>query len=112
MIHNTIQIALKLPGGNEVLQPQELTNNGFTNLASFITPLLNIVFYVVIFIAFYYLIWGAFQYMMAQGNKEEIGKARARITWAIIGLLVTLMAFFIATFVSQIFPPDKGGLPF
>ena len=84
----------------------------FKNLGDIISGLLNIAMYVAIFLAFYYLIWGAFQYLMAQGNKEELGKARARITWAIIGLAIVLMAFLIAQFMGQIFSPSKGGLPF
>ncbi|MBI4035691.1 hypothetical protein HY383_01955 [Candidatus Daviesbacteria bacterium] len=113
MIHNTVvKIALKLPGGNEVPQPPELTNLGFNNLASLISGLLNIVFYLAVFFAFYWLVWGAFQYILAQGKKEELGKAKARITWALIGLIVILLAFIITKFAAEIFPPSKGGLPF
>ena len=80
-------------------------------LGVFVTEILNVIFYIAVFLAFYWLIWGAFQYLMAQGNKEELGKARARITYALIGLFVTLLAFFIAKFVSEIFKPT-GGVPF
>ncbi len=113
MIHNTIQkLALTLPGGNVVTGPDALKAKGFVDLASFISPLLNIVFYLAAFFAFYWLIWGAFQYMLARGEKEGLAKARARITWALIGLMVVFMAYFIAKFASEIFPPSKEGLPF
>jgi len=72
---------------------------------------LNIALYIALFIAFYYLVWGAFQYIVASGKKEELAKARARITWALIGLIVVLLAFFIAKFAAEILQP-KGGLPF
>lgn len=84
----------------------------FSNLSDFLSPLLNIVLYIAAFFAFYWLIWGAFQYILAQGKKEELGKARARITWALAGLLVIFLAFFLAKFAAEIFPPTKGGLPF
>lgn len=115
MIHNTIQqLAIKLPGGNEVKGPSELTSSprSFTDLSSFISPLLNIIFFIAVFWAFYYLVWGAFQYIVAGGKKEELAKARSRITWALIGLIIIFLAFFVAKFVSEIFPPGKGGLPF
>lgn len=113
MIHNTIlQLALKLPGGNEIIQPQELTDKGFVNLASFISPILNIIFYVSVFLAFYWLIWGAFQYMLSSGKKEELAKARLRITWAIIGLIIVFLAYFIARFGAEIFTPPQKGVPF
>lgn len=107
-----MKLAIKLPGGNEVSPPSELTQKGFTDVASFISPFLNIIFYIVTFITFYFLIWGAFAYIMARGNKEELSKARARITWAIVGLAVVFLSYSIARFASEIFPPTKGGLPF
>lgn len=84
----------------------------FKNLGDFLSGILNIVFYVAIFLAFYFLVWGALSYIMAQGQKENLAKARARITWAIMGLIVTLLAFFIAKYVSEILQPTTGGLPF
>ncbi len=103
-------LALKLPGGNEITGPENLNKN-FTNLASVLSNLLNIAFYVAVFLAFYFLVWGAFAYIMAQGKKEDLAKARARLTWAIIGLIVVLLAYLLAKFASEIFPA-KGGLPF
>lgn len=108
-----MKLALTLPGtGNTIPQPSGL-NPDFKDLASFITPLINIVFYVAVFMAFIWLVWGAFSYIMAQGQKENLAKARARITWAIIGLMVVLLAYFIATFASEILPsrPSPGALP-
>src|SRR3989338_5535831 len=100
MIHNTdARLALTLPGtGNTVTQPSELTAKGFVNLASILSPLLNIVFYLAAFFAFYWLVWGAFQYILAQGKKEELAKAKARITWALVGLIVIFLAYIIAKF--------------
>lgn len=106
------ELAIKLPGGNEVPMPSGLkTPSGgtFTDLASFISPLLNIVFFIVTFWAFYYLVWGAFQYILAGGKKEELAKARSRISWALIGLIIIFLAFLVARFASEIFPPLKGG---
>ncbi|OGE28322.1 hypothetical protein A2867_04910 [Candidatus Daviesbacteria bacterium RIFCSPHIGHO2_01_FULL_40_11] len=104
------KLALQLPGGNTIPPPTGLKPD-FQDLASLITPLLNIIFYLALFLTFYYLIWGALSYIMAQGQKENLAKARARITWALIGLMVTLLAFFIAKFIGEVFTP-KGGLPF
>lgn len=109
MMHNTIQkLALGLPGGNTVTSHSSLKPQ-FVNLASFITPLLNVIFYIAGFFAFYWLIWGSFQYLMARGEKEGLAKARARITWALIGLLFIFMSFFIAKYASEVFPPLQIG---
>ena len=82
------------------------------SLGDLISVFLNIVFYAAGFLAFFYLVWGAFSYIMAQGKKEDLAKARARITWAIVGLMIILLAFMIAKYAATIFPPTTGGLPF
>lgn len=101
---------LNFPGGEAVPNPVPQ----FGNLASLISLFLNIAFFAAVFLTFYFLIWGAFQYIMAKGDKESLAKARARITWAIVGLLVVLMAYFVAKYAAQIFPPQggEGALPF
>lgn len=104
-------IALKLPGSQAIPSPSGLKSE-FKDLAGFITPLLDIVFFSAVFMAFFWLAWGAFAYIMAQGKKEDLAKARSRILWALIGLAVTLLAFFIAKFISEVFEPTTGGLPF
>lgn len=105
------KLALQLPGGNTIEKPTDL-NPSFQDIGSFITPLLNIVFYAALFLAFFWLAWGAFAYIMAQGKKEDLAKARSRISWALIGLVIILLAFSIAKFVSEFFKPNIGGLPF
>lgn len=88
------------------------------NLSDIISLFLAVAFYAAIFMAFYYLVWGAFNYIMAQGKKEDLAKARARITWALIGLIVVFMAYFIARFVTEILGSNitggtaGGGVPF
>ncbi len=109
-----MKLALTLPGFSPIPQPSglkpEFTNNT-ANLASILTPLLNIIFFLAAFVSFYYVIWGAYSYITAQGKKEDLAKARARITWAIIGLIVVLLAFSFSQFIANKFMP-QGGIPF
>lgn len=106
-----MKMALTIPGFSPIPSPEGLKAE-FKDLASLISPGLNIVFYVATFLAFYYLVWGVFQYILAGGKKEDLAKARARISWALIGLIVVFASFLIAKYASEIFPPSKGGLPF
>lgn len=106
-----MKIALKLPGGNTISPPEGINKN-ITDLGSLVSVFLNIAFYAAMFLAFFFLVWGAFAYILASGKKEDLAKAKARISWAIIGLLVVFLAYFIAKFASEIFTPGKGGLPF
>lgn len=81
------------------------------NLSAVLSPLLQVAFLAAAFLTFAYLVWGAFQYITASGQKENLAKARARITWAIVGLIVVLLAYLVITFGSEIFP-SKTGVPF
>lgn len=105
-------LSLTLPGQTPVAisNPPGLKAE-FVDLASFLSPFLNIIFYIAAFLAFYYLIWGSFQYILAKGEKEGLAKARARMTWAMVGLVVVFSAYFIAKFGFEIFP-SRGGAPF
>lgn len=93
----------------------------FASGGNLIAGILEIAIYAAGFLAFFYLVWGAFQYIMASGKKEELQKARSRMTYAIIGLMVVLLAFFIMKYASEFFTPqvtlpagniEKGWLPF
>ena len=84
----------------------------FDKLSDILSGLLNIALYIGAFLAFYWLIWGAFGYIIAKGEKEALAKARGRITWALVGLIVIFLAFILARFAGEIFPPGIGGLPF
>ncbi len=93
------------------------SNNPVPNLnvttgGELFSRLLETAFYVAGFLAFFWMVWGAFQYIMASGKKEELQKARSRITYAIIGIAVVILAYFIMKYVSEILPTQTGGLPF
>ncbi len=102
-------LTLKL-GGYEVSSPSDLKPE-FTNLSSIISAILNIVFFIAVFIAFYWLVWGAFQYIAAGGNKETLAKARGRMIWALVGLVIIMLAFAASKFFAEVLKP-VGGLPF
>lgn len=97
---------LRLPGVNTSTKIFPLT----TKLGGFISSLFEVVILIAVILSFFWLVWGAFHYLFAGGNKEELAKARGRITWAIVGLILVLVAFLIAQFTVQIFGP-KGGTP-
>lgn len=114
-----MKLALTLPG-NYTIQPSTDLYSKFVNnapLASLISGILEIVLYLAVFLAFFWLCWGAFQYLISRGNKEEVAKARGRIIWALVGLVIILLAFTLTKYFGEIFPvnspsPAQGGLPF
>lgn len=40
-------------------------------------------------------VWGAVQMILSGGDKEAIAKARSKITWAIVGVTLLALSYFI-----------------
>lgn len=47
-------------------------------------------------------LWGAIQMILSGGDKEAISKARAKITWAIIGITLMSLSYFIFQLLQDI----------
>lgn len=102
-------LALKVPGFTDQYSgPPNLRSvfdpNTFT-LGAFLSELLPIVLYIATFLSFIWFVWGAFQWIFSSGNKEAIAKARSRITYALVGLAITLISLFIANYAQDIIKP-------
>lgn len=50
-----------------------------------------------------FIIWGGYQYMLAMGDSGKLGKAKTAITNAIIGLVISIGASTIVSFVLGVF---------
>lgn len=59
-------------------------------------------FFFVGIVAIFMLIFGGFKFMFSGGDPKEVEGARHVITWAIIGLVVVLLAFFIINILGYI----------
>ncbi len=104
-------IAQSLPDLQDVFKASPVTSKFPTGkLGEVLSAASTVVFYIVLFLAFYWLVWGAFQYLFAGGNKENLAKARARITWALVGLVIVILAYLVTQWAAGIFP-IKGGVP-
>lgn len=108
---------MNFPGFNTPLNLQKAVPNlkfpATFKIADLVSIFFEIAVFTAAFMAFYWLIWGAVQYIMAGGKKEDLAKARARITWAIVGLAVVLLSYLIATYAGEVFPsrPGPGASP-
>jgi len=48
-------------------------------------------------------LWGAFEWITAGGDSSKVGKARDKITQAVIGLILMVGSFVIIAYVGQVF---------
>jgi len=80
-----------------------LPTGGLTDLQSIIKWGTTMLMITAVILAIYFLIWGGIGWITSGGNKDKIQLARKRIIYAVIGLLITISAFFIVNFVGHLF---------
>lgn len=96
-------LALTLPGGQTVTAPAGLPSGGLSTVSQVIGNAVTIMIIVAAVLSLIFLIWGGIQWSGSGGDKAKVTSARARITYAIIGLVVALLAFFIINIISYFF---------
>ena len=70
-------------------------------LPQIITGIIRILFALIGIVAVVVIIVAGFRMVLAQGNETSLTKAKESITWAIIGLIVSLMAFSIVAILQR-----------
>lgn len=76
--------------------------NPATTIGSLLSNVLTIIFVLAAILVLFMLVVGAFQWITSGGDKEGVGKARDRITHALIGLAILALAFLIVQVVGQV----------
>lgn len=102
------KLVLDLPGFGNINNPPVLrfSGNENTTLGYVTSEFFTVLFYGGAFLMFAYMTWGIFQYLFARGEKEQLSKARHKISWAILGFIVLIASVFIAQYARSIFESD------
>jgi uncharacterized membrane protein YidH (DUF202 family) len=89
--------------------PDNPENYDINSIKALITNIGQMALTIVGGIAIIYIILGGYQYFTAFGNEEKATKAKTTITWAIVGIVVIILAKVILMEVWSILtntPPD------
>lgn len=107
----SLQIALAGPNDASALLGQSLTNvnttdNAWTQLGTIINYFLTLLGLV----TFIFLVYGGIMILTAQGNDEKVTEARKIIMYAILGVIVIVLAYAINSwlFGSSFFTASTG----
>lgn len=84
--------------GANCAAPTGATNNLFANGGLF-NKLSNTLIFIVGAVAVIMLIVGGLQYVLSAGNEKSVGTAKNTILYAIIGIIVAVIAYAIVNFV-------------
>lgn len=97
-----MELAIKF-GNQEVTPPSGIPAGGLSYLQIILQNFLTIFFIAGAFFLVIYIVWAGIQWISSGGDKQKIATARGRLTWAIIGFIVIMIALFIVSAVGYFF---------
>ena len=97
-------------GQNWTIQPPAGVPNGGSGMGEKIIGTgISILLVAAVLLALIFLIWGGLDYITSEGKKDKIERAKRKLTFAVLGLVIVFVAFFIVTFVGNIFGTNLLG---
>jgi hypothetical protein len=96
-------LAITFPGGLTINPPAGIPQGGLTYLQSVFRNALTIIIIIGIFLTLIYLTWAGAQWITSGGDKAKLAAARSKLTWAIIGISIILLSFFILSIIGYLF---------
>lgn len=101
-IDNMDKLALAI--GNEAIPvPGGVPTGGLSMLETIIRTSLVLLFIIAIVLALIFLILGGVRWITSGGDPKGVESARKQLTYAIIGLIIVFLGFFIVNLVSGFF---------
>lgn len=100
-----MKIALSIPGFGQIDSglPQGVPTGGFDKANNILSVLIEFIFIAAIFFSLYSLVRGGINMITSGGQKEKFQTGRERVRYAIIGLIIVFMSFFILNFIGAAF---------
>lgn len=92
-------MAFFLPG---VVSAVEIANPlGTEDVQTVLKNILNALFEIIGVVAVAMIVYGGFQYMISGGDEKKVENAKKTITYAVIGLIVVILAGAIVNFIIK-----------
>ena len=100
-------VALGLP--LVLSQPAYAATAAVSNIENFIRSIITVFAGLAGLVATGFLVAGGFTYITSSGNPEHLDRAKRTITYALIGLAITIGAFVISNIVTTLASSAFGG---
>ena len=98
-------ITFTLPGGTSLDPVEGMADPGANanHVVNVLTKsIVTDLFVIATIAALFFLIWGGISWASSGGEKEKLEKARKKIIYAIIGLCIVFLSFFIINTVGEV----------
>lgn len=89
------------PKGCEGQSSEICTSATKDNATSMVKNILNVLFVVIGILAVIMIVVGGFRYVISAGNSAQVTAAKNTILYAVVGLVVALLAYAIVNFVIK-----------
>jgi len=80
-----------------------LCNINANNAGGAVGTFIQLLLVIAVIVSLFFLIWGGVRYIMSGGDKGKIDSARGTVIAAIVGLIISLAAFFIVNVILTVF---------
>ncbi len=84
-------------------EPAPITGASAGTVYGILNQVITILFYALMFFAIIFILIAAFRYLTAQGDSETVDKAKSALLYAVIAIVIAVLArsipFIVATFV-------------
>jgi multisubunit Na+/H+ antiporter MnhB subunit len=104
----TYALSLSLQNGANAAKGTDQVTNMFGATGIFNT-ITNIMLFLVGAISVLMIIIGGFRYVVSGGNSTSVSAAKNTILYAVIGIIVAILAYAVINFVISSFAPGTGG---
>jgi len=74
----------------------------YASFGDFFLDLIKLALAIVFLIAVVFIIIGGYRMITSAGNEETITKAKSTLTWALIGLVVVILAWIITAAITEL----------
>lgn len=75
---------------------------GATGLNTLLSTVVSLFFVFAGLVFVIMVVWGAVDFIISFGEKDAIGKARQKITWAIIGVIILSLVFVLLRIIERL----------
>lgn len=103
VITPALALTENIPGVGSSQRVSNVTS--FTNIFNIFLGAVGWIYRIFFIVAAVFIIIAAFNYLTAQGDPEKVGKAKSMIIYAVIAIVVALLAFsidqIVATFLTS-----------
>ena len=99
-----LSLTIDSPNGPVQIQGSDgIPTGGLDKLIDILKASINYLFIFAIIFALFVIIYSGWLWMTSVGDKQKIASAKQRMTYALVGLIVVFLSFFIINFVTGFF---------